>query len=144
MALDDIKDAKAALASANRRLGFTPPFSQRNLRQLLIKQLWQAGVDIKFISQWQGHQDGGQLILDTYTETFGSNDQQHMESQLAKLVPSQAPPVPHMTMGWINASRTLSVEEKEIRKVWDYDPSNPVRQGMIVWDERRKSWQVVP
>jgi len=31
-------------------------------------------VDKKLIAKWQGHQDGGQLILDTYTEAFGADD----------------------------------------------------------------------
>jgi integrase len=62
-----IKDAKKALAAACCRLGY-PPFSQRNMRQCLIMRLWKAGIDKKLIAKWQGHQDGGQLILDTYTE----------------------------------------------------------------------------
>jgi len=27
----------------------------------------ERGVDVKVISQWQGHRDGGKLILDTYS-----------------------------------------------------------------------------
>jgi len=68
-----IKDAKRALGFACKRLKF-PAFCQRSLRQHLIGRLWRAGVDRKLIAQWQGHQDGGQLILDTYTQVFGSDD----------------------------------------------------------------------
>ena len=79
-----IMDAKKALAAACRRLGY-PPFSQRNMRQCLIMRLWKAGIDKKLIAKWQGHQDGGQLIMDTYTEVFGSDDAEYEQQQLAKL-----------------------------------------------------------
>ena len=79
-----IKDAKKALTNACERLGF-PHFSQRNLRQCLIMRLWKAGVDKKTIARWQGHRDGGQLILDTYTEVFGADDAEYERLQLAKL-----------------------------------------------------------
>jgi hypothetical protein len=42
-------------------------------------------VDKKLIPKWQGHQDGGQLIMDTYTEVFGGDDAQYEQQQLAKL-----------------------------------------------------------
>ncbi len=59
-----IEDGKTALTNACKRLGFSH-FTQRSLRQCLILRLWKAGVDKKLIAKWQGHQDGGQLILDT-------------------------------------------------------------------------------
>ncbi len=55
-----VKDAKKALSAACARLNL-PHFSQRNLRQSLIRRLIRAKVDVKSISKWQGHQDGGQL-----------------------------------------------------------------------------------
>jgi integrase len=61
-----ISDAKKALAGACRRLGY-PPFSQRSLRRMFITRAIERGADIKVISQWQGHRDGGKLILDTYS-----------------------------------------------------------------------------
>ena len=79
-----IHDAKKALKAACERLGY-PNFSQRNIRQCLILRLWKAGVDRKLIAKWQGHQDGGQLIMDTYTEVFGDDDAQYEQQQLAKL-----------------------------------------------------------
>ncbi len=79
-----IKDAKKALKAACDRLKL-PAFCQRSLRQHLIGRLWKAGVDRKLIAQWQGHQDGGQLILDTYTQVFGSDDEEYVRGQLAKL-----------------------------------------------------------
>lgn len=61
-----IKDAKKALAGACRRLGL-PPYSQRSLRRMFITRCIEKGIDVKVIAQWQGHQDGGKLILSTYS-----------------------------------------------------------------------------
>ena len=61
-----ILDAKKALTGACRRLGY-PPFSQRSLRRMFITRAIERGVDIKVIAEWQGHRDGGKLILDTYS-----------------------------------------------------------------------------
>jgi integrase len=80
----EIKDAKKALHAACERLGY-PHFSQRSIRRCLIRQLWRAGVDKKLIAKWQGHQDGGRLIMDTYTEVFGDDDAEYERQQLAKL-----------------------------------------------------------
>lgn len=79
-----IKDAKKALRGACDKLGFKA-FSQRNLRQCLILRLWKSGVDKKLIAKWQGHRDGGQLILDTYTEVFGDDDAEYEQQQIAKI-----------------------------------------------------------
>jgi integrase len=61
-----ISDAKKALAGACRRLGY-PPFNQRSLRRMFITRAIERGVDVKVIAEWQGHKDGGKLILDTYS-----------------------------------------------------------------------------
>jgi integrase len=61
-----ISDAKKALAGACRRLGY-PSFSQRSLRRMFITRAIEKGVDVKVIAEWQGHRDGGKLILDTYS-----------------------------------------------------------------------------
>jgi integrase len=82
-----IGDAKKALRAACTRLGL-PHFSQRAIRRVLIQKLWKAGVDKKLIAKWQGHSDGGKLIMDTYTETFGSDDDKYEEQELAKITPS--------------------------------------------------------
>lgn len=79
-----ISDGKKALAAACKRLGFHP-FSQRNIRAVQIRRLWRDGVDVKLISKWQGHQDGGKLILNTYTEVFGADDDDYMKTELAKI-----------------------------------------------------------
>jgi integrase len=61
-----ISDAKKALAGACQRLGY-PPFSQRSLRRMFITRAIERGIDVKVIAEWQGHRDGGKLILDTYS-----------------------------------------------------------------------------
>ena len=61
-----IKDAKKALAGACRRLNL-PAYSQRALRRMFITRALEKGIDVKVIAQWQGHTDGGKLILDTYS-----------------------------------------------------------------------------
>jgi len=61
-----IHNAKKALAGACRRLGL-PAFSQRSLRRMFITQAIERNIDIKVIAEWQGHRDGGKLILDTYS-----------------------------------------------------------------------------
>ena len=78
-----IKDVKKALGAACRRLGFAH-FTQRGLRAMRIKRLWEAGVDVKIIAQWQGHRDGGKLIMSIYTEVFGSTSDSYERAQLAK------------------------------------------------------------
>ena len=61
-----LRDAKKALAGACRRLQL-PPFSQRSLRRMFITRAIEKGIDVKVIAEWQGHRDGGKLILDTYS-----------------------------------------------------------------------------
>jgi len=39
---------------------------------------------VKVIAQWQGHRDGGTLIMTTYTQVFGSNAESYERAQLAK------------------------------------------------------------
>lgn len=61
-----IRDGKKALAGACRRLGL-PAYTQRALRRMFITRAIQKGIDVKVIAEWQGHKDGGKLILDTYS-----------------------------------------------------------------------------
>jgi integrase len=69
-----ISDAKKALAGACRRLGY-PSFSQRSLRRMFITRAIERGVDVKVIAEWQGHRDGGKLILDTYSHVNRAHSQ---------------------------------------------------------------------
>ena len=64
-----ICDPKKALASACKRLKL-PSFSPRSFRRMFIIEALNRGVPVKTISKWQGHQDGGVLILKTYSEVI--------------------------------------------------------------------------
>ena len=121
-----IKDAKKALSAACRRLDL-PPFSQRNLRQHLIMRLWKAGVDKKLIARWQGHQDGGQLIMDTYTEVFGGDDAEYERGQLAKLVGALAVAQPSGSpVEEATSSPMKGPKKRDALPAPDPDPAPPV------------------
>lgn len=77
-----IKCPKVALASACRRLKL-PNYSPRSLRRMFIIEALERGVLVKTISQWQGHQDGGVLILKTYSEVIGRQANQEAAKLLA-------------------------------------------------------------
>src|SRR5262245_42728631 len=64
--LFSINESRKALANACKRLGF-PQFTHRSLRRMFITRAIEKGVDVKVIAEWQGHQDGGKLILQTYS-----------------------------------------------------------------------------
>jgi integrase len=64
-----MKDGKKGLSAATKALGL-PPYSQRDLRGMRITHWLRNLVDLKVISQWQGHSDGGILILSTYSEVI--------------------------------------------------------------------------
>ena len=73
-----VRDAKKALAGACRRLGL-PAFSQRSLRRMFITRAIEKGIDVKVIAEWQGHKDGGKLILDTYRHVSPAHSQSMAE-----------------------------------------------------------------
>jgi hypothetical protein len=53
---------------------------------MFITRALQLGVDVKTIAEWQGHRDGGKLILDTYSYV----DAVHSEN-MARLITNQEP-----------------------------------------------------
>jgi integrase len=61
-----IKDAKRAIAAACKRLKL-PAFSHRSFRRMFVTRAIERGVDVKVIAEWQGHKDGGKLILEAYS-----------------------------------------------------------------------------
>ena len=79
--LFQLADARKALTNACIRLGF-PHFTHRSLRRMFITRAIERGVDVKVIAQWQGHRDGGKLILDTYSHVR----QPHSERMAALMV----------------------------------------------------------
>jgi integrase len=61
-----VKDAKKALTAACKRLKL-PAYSHRSFRRMFITRALERGIDVKTVSLWQGHRDGGRLILETYS-----------------------------------------------------------------------------
>jgi integrase len=72
--LFSINEARKALEKACQRLGF-PPFTHRSLRRMFITRAIEKGIDVKVISEWQGHRDGGKLILETYGHVRAAHSQ---------------------------------------------------------------------
>jgi integrase len=60
-----VADAKKAIAAACKRLKL-PAYSHRAFRRFFVTNALERGVDVQTISRWQGHRDGGKLILSTY------------------------------------------------------------------------------
>lgn len=80
-----IADAKKALGGACRRLKL-PNFSHRSFRRMFITRAIEKGIDVKVIAEWQGHRDGGKLILDTYSHVRAAHSQ-----RMAQLMTDQEP-----------------------------------------------------
>lgn len=82
----DILDGKKALEAAVRRLGLRH-YTQRNFRSMCIVKALARGVDVKQIAMWQGHRDGGALIMRVYSEVIrGRADQRAYEdAQIARM-----------------------------------------------------------
>jgi integrase len=69
-----IDNAKKAIANACRRLNL-PQYSHISFRRMFITRAIERGVDVKVIAEWQGHKDGGKLILDTYSDVNRAHSQ---------------------------------------------------------------------
>jgi len=80
-----VANAKKAIESACDRLNL-PAYTSRSFRRTFITTAVERGVDVKVIAQWQGHRDGGKLILDTYSHVRPA----HSES-MAKLMTTEKP-----------------------------------------------------
>jgi integrase len=61
-----IRNAKKAIAHACQRLNL-PRYSHRSFRRMFVTRAIERGIDVKVIAEWQGHKDGGRLILQTYS-----------------------------------------------------------------------------
>jgi hypothetical protein len=61
---------------------------------MLIRRLHDAGINHKRIAEWQGHQDGGKLILQIYTEVFADSDAASEQADLARAAGIIAPFTP--------------------------------------------------
>ena len=69
-----ISNAKKAISAACKRLGL-PAYSHRSFRRMFIVRAIEIGVDVKVIAEWQGHKDGGKLILETYSHVNRAHSQ---------------------------------------------------------------------
>jgi integrase len=83
--LFSINEARKALANCCKRLGF-PSFTHRSLRRMFITRAIERGVDVKVIAEWQGHRDGGKLILQTYSHVNPVHS-----NRMAQLMSDQEP-----------------------------------------------------
>jgi len=69
-----VKDAKKAISGACTRLRL-PHYSHRAFRRMFITRAIERGINVKVIAEWQGHKDGGRLILSTYSHLNRSHSQ---------------------------------------------------------------------
>ena len=44
-----------------------PAYTHRSFRRIFVTRAIEQGVNVKTIAEWQGHRDGGMLILGTYS-----------------------------------------------------------------------------
>jgi integrase len=84
--LFSINESRKALANACKRLDF-PQFTHRSLRRMFITRAIERGVDVKVIAEWQGHRDGGKLILQTYSHVRPEHS-----NRMALLMSTDQPP----------------------------------------------------
>lgn len=75
-------NCKKGLAAACKRLGY-PNFEPRSLRRYFITKAIRAGVDVPTIARWQGHRDGGVLIMSVYGDKVRMDHSQRMAKLLA-------------------------------------------------------------
>lgn len=87
-----IKNAKRAIGAACRRLSL-PAYSHRSFRRMFITRAIELGVDVKVIAEWQGHKDGGKLILSTYSHVRRAHSQR-MAQLMTEVHPSNVVPLP--------------------------------------------------
>lgn len=84
----NVDGPKKGLAAACKRLKL-PNYSPRSLRRMFIIEALKRQVPVKTISRWQGHQDGGVLILKTYSETIDQGVKQAAAVCLLKIADDQ-------------------------------------------------------
>lgn len=81
---------KKALATACASLGY-PNFTPRSLRKMRITDLLRKNIHYKTVAKWQGHQDGGILILKTYSNIISESNESFESVQVAKLYGQHKP-----------------------------------------------------
>jgi integrase len=83
--LFSIDQARKAITNACGRLEL-PIYTHRSLRRMFITRAIEKGVDVKVIAEWQGHRDGGKLILQTYSHVNPVHS-----NRMAQLMSDQEP-----------------------------------------------------
>jgi integrase len=83
-------NCKKAIEAACRRLGF-PHFTLRSLRRMFITRALMRGVDVQTVSRWQGHVDGGALLLRTYAHVLSREHSLKMANLMGD-EPANIPP----------------------------------------------------
>jgi len=90
-----VRGARKAIANACKRLGFVrelpdgrmvAQFTARSFRRMFITRCLERGIDVQTVSRWQGHRDGGRLILQTYGDVGGIHSQ-----RMAQLLTTEQP-----------------------------------------------------
>jgi len=77
-----VRDPKKGLDAACKRLDL-PNYSARAFRRLFITRCLELGIDPQTVASWQGHRDGGQLILKVY----GKVSKKHQDEMAARILP---------------------------------------------------------
>lgn len=72
------------LKAACKHLGF-PRYTTRSLRQMCIVRLLRSGIPAKLVAKFQGHSDGGVLIMKVYSDVISETDDQYEADMLARL-----------------------------------------------------------
>jgi integrase len=83
-----ILNPKKAIDSACIKLNLKH-YTARNFRQMTITNQLRKGINPKKIADWQGHNDGGVLIMEVYSEVISENDLDHEIREVEKLRPQQ-------------------------------------------------------
>ena len=86
-----IYSPKKAIDAACAELGY-PSFTPRSFRKLYITEALRAGVNVKTIAEMQGHQDGGKLILRTYSAEVNSEELARAGTKMSVVFGAAAPP----------------------------------------------------
>lgn len=79
-----LKTIKRSLEAACNALGFDS-FTPRNLRQMGIVHQLEVGLKPKIVAKYQGHQDGGILIMSTYSEVINRDEDKNLNEILLNL-----------------------------------------------------------
>jgi integrase len=75
-------NCRKAMEGACGRLGF-PHYEPRSLRRFHITRCLRTGIDAPTVGAWQGHKDGGKLVLSVYQAEINSTHSQRMAAMLA-------------------------------------------------------------